>query len=233
MKLTASIIETLTCPTGKRDITYFDSALPGFGLRCRSSGVRRWVVQYEHNGLTRRITLGPPEVFGLDEARRIARTKVAEVRLGGDPAAKKIEERKAAKHTLVAVIEEYLSQRQTRLRQSSMDHMGHYLRDWWKPLHGMPIHRITRRDIAPFLNGPAVASARARSRLMACCRWAIEQGYLDANPVIGTSVPDKHIKPRERVLSAQEIVAIWNACDGRYAYNVIVRLLIVTAARRG
>ena len=73
MKLTASIVETLTCPEGKKDATFFDDSLPGFGLRCRSRGVRRYVVQYELNGHTRRITLGPPEVFGLYEARRIAR----------------------------------------------------------------------------------------------------------------------------------------------------------------
>jgi integrase len=232
MKLTAGIVETLTCPAGKKDATYFDDSLPGFGLRCRASGVRRWVVQYETHGHTRRITIGAPEVFGLDEARRIARTKLAEVRLGGDPAAEKVEERRAAKHTLDAVIEQYLAQCQTRLRPSSMEHMRRYLRDWWKPLHAMPIHKLTRRDIAAHLTGPPVAAARARSRLMACCRWAIEQGLIDANPVIGTGVPDKHIKPRERVLSAPELVAIWSACDGSYAYDTIIRLLIVTGARR-
>jgi integrase len=62
--------------------------------------------------------------------------------------------------------------------------------------------------------------------------WSIKQGILDANPVIGTAIPDEHIGPRERVLSAQELVAIWNACDGEYAYDTIVRLLIVTGACR-
>jgi integrase len=99
-------------------------------------------------------------------------------------------------------------------------------------LHATPIHKITRRDIAAHLNGPPVAAARARSRLMACCRWAIEQGLIEANPVIGTGIPDKHIKPRERVLSLDEIAAIWKACDGPNAYDTIIRLLIVTACRR-
>ena len=58
MKLTSSTIETLTCPSGKKDVTYFDDAMPGFGLRCRGSGVRRYVVQFELNGYTRRITIG-------------------------------------------------------------------------------------------------------------------------------------------------------------------------------
>ena len=113
-----------------------------------------------------------------------------------------------------------------------MRHRRRYLRDWWTPLHRLPIHKLTRRDIAPYLSGPSAAAARARSCLMTCCKWAIEQGYIDANPVIGTGRPDKHIKPRERVLSTAELVAIWNACDQPYAYDTIVRLLMVTAARR-
>jgi integrase len=99
-------------------------------------------------------------------------------------------------------------------------------------LHATPISKLMRRDIAPYLSGPPVAAARARSRLMSCCKWAMEMGLLDVNPVIGSGVPDRHIKPRERVLSLDEIAAIWKACDGPYAYDVIVKLLIVTAMRR-
>jgi integrase len=62
--------------------------------------------------------------------------------------------------------------------------------------------------------------------------WCIKEGLADTNPVIGTAVPDEHIGPRERVLNAAELVAIWNACDGPFAYDTIVRLLICTAARR-
>jgi integrase len=233
MKLTASMIDSLSCPTGKNDATYFDDITKGFGLRCRSSGVRRWVVMYENSsGQTRRITIGAPDVLSLDKARAVARKLLAEKALGGDPAAKKMEARQAAKHTLGSVIDSYLEQCETRLRPSTMRHLNRYLRDWWRPLANVPVNKLTRQDIAPYLTGPSVAAARARSRLMTCCRWAMEQGWLDANPTIGTGVPDRHIRPRERVLSAQELISIWNACDGGYAYDTIVRLLIVTGARR-
>jgi integrase len=231
MKLTAAIIPTLSCK-GRTETTYFDDLLPGFGLRCRSSGVRRWVVQYEGAKGTKRITIGAPEVFGLDEARKIARKLLAKKALGHDPAAEKAEARKAAKHTLGSVIDDYLQHCQTKLRPASIRHLNTYLRDWWKPLHHVPISKLTRRDIAPYLVGPPVAAARARSRLISCCRFAMEMGYIDSNPVIGSTVPDKHVKPRERVLSLDELAAIWKACDGPYAYDVVVKLLIVTAARR-
>jgi hypothetical protein len=233
VKLTSSTIETLTCPSGKKDVTYFDDAMPGFGLRCRGSGVRRYVVQFELNGYTRRITIGPPEVFSLEEARRIARTHLAKKALGHDPAVERAEARNAARHTLGAVIEEYLAARQTTLRPQTLRYLQRYLRAWWKSLHPIPIGKLTRRDIAPYLSGPPTAAGRARSCLMACCKWAIEQGLIDANPVVGTGSPDRHIGPRERVLTSEELVAIWKASEAdQFAYGTIVRLLMITGARR-
>jgi integrase len=231
MKLTAAIVPELSCPTGKKDYTFTDDLMPGFGLRCRASGVRRWVVVYEKHGHVRRITIASPEVLGLDQARKAARKILAEVALGRDPAAQKAADRRAAKHTLGGVIADYLMHCQTRLRPASMRHLNRYLRDWWKPLASMPISKITRRDIAPYLAGPPVAAARARSRLMTCVSWAIEQDLLDNNFVVGSTVPDKHARPRSRVLSLDELAAIWKAC-GDDAYGTIVKLLILTACRR-
>jgi integrase len=106
-----------------------------------------------------------------------------------------------------------------------------YLLKWWKPLHALPISKIARADVAAHLSGAPVAAGQARSALMGFFSWAIKQGLVDANPVIGTAIPDEHIGPRERVLSMNEIAAIWKAC-GDDAYGHVVKLLIVTGARR-
>jgi integrase len=232
MKLTAASIAALTCPAGKKDITFFDDALPGFGLRCRATGVRRYVVQFETGGRTRRVTLGSPEVLGFDQARKAARTILARKALGLDPALEKAEARQAARQTLGCLVETYLADRRTRVRPTTMRELTRYLTRWWQPLHGLPISKVARADIAAHLNGPPVAAGQARAALMGFYGWCIKQGLADTNPVIGTAVPDEHVKPRERVLSAAELVAIWNACDGPFAYDTIVRLLICTAARR-
>jgi hypothetical protein len=128
MKLTASSIESLTCPSGKKDVTYFDDALRGFGLRCRASGVRRWVVQFESpSGGTKRITIGPVEVFGIEEARRIARTHLAKRALGHDPAVEKAEARKAVRQTLGSLAQTYLADRRDKVRPSTMREFERYL----------------------------------------------------------------------------------------------------------
>jgi integrase len=232
MKLTNASIETLACPAGKADHTYFCDELPGFGYRVRESGVKRWVVQFEVHGKTRRVTIGSPELFTAEQARRIARQTLAKARLGQDPAAEKAAAKAAAALTLGSVIERYLADREGKLRPSSMATLERDLLRWWKPLHGLPLHKISRKDIAVHLSGPPGAAARARASLMGFYAWAIKQGLVEANPVINTIIPDEHIKPRERVLSMDEIAAIWRATDGPYAYDTIVRLLIVTACRR-
>jgi hypothetical protein len=66
-------IERDFAASGKTDRVYFDDDLPGFGLRLRSKGSRRWIVQYElRGGSQHRVTLGPPAVLSPDEARRQA-----------------------------------------------------------------------------------------------------------------------------------------------------------------
>ena len=60
--------------------------------------------------------------------------------------------------------------------------------------------------------------------------WAMQQGYVESNPVLGTGRV-KENPTRERVLTEHELAAIWRACDDT-DYGRIVRLLILTGCRR-
>jgi integrase len=60
--------------------------------------------------------------------------------------------------------------------------------------------------------------------------WAMTRGICDANPVIGTAVPEVG-KSRERVLSDDELAAVWRACKDD-DHGRVVRLLILTGCRR-
>jgi integrase len=231
MRLTSQTIAEITCPPGKSDHVAWDDVLPNFGLRCRPSGVRRWIVQYEIAGRQRKITIADPAIIGPDEARRLARIELAKKALGRDPALERAEERAAAKLTFGSVAERYLADRKGKIRPASMKAFNRYLLRWWKPLHHLPLHKITRRDVAAHLAGPPVAAGCARKALSALYSRAIKHGYCDLNPVIGTAVPDEHIPSRDRVLTDQELVAVWLAC-GDDGLSTIVKLLILTAARR-
>jgi integrase len=103
-------------------------------------------------------------------------------------------------------------------------------------LHGVPIDTVTRRDVAARLvaitraHGSIVA-ARARGALSTFYVWAMGSGLAEVNPIIGTLKP-QDAEPRSRVLSDEELAAIWRA-SGNDAYGRVIKLLILTGARRG
>ena len=81
----------------------------------------------------------------------------------------------------------------------------------------------------PRTDGP-IASNRARAALSGLYAWAVADGLAEANPVIGSGRAGIE-KARDRVLSADEIVAIWNAAEDD-DHGTIVKLLLLTGQRR-
>jgi integrase len=240
MKLTAKTVAALTLPRGKTDHIEWDSEMPGFGYRLRTSGdgkVRRsWVVQYRRAGSTRRLLLGAGEVLSAEQARAAAKTILAKVALGEDPQADKTARRHKDGHTVRALVGEYLASKEGTIRPRTLRSLAAYLNgSYFKPLHGMPVDAVTRRDVAARLiaitraHGSIVA-ARARGALSTFYTWAMGNGLAEINPTVGTLKP-KDAEPRERVLSDQELAAIWRA-SGDDAYGQVIKLLILTGARR-
>jgi integrase len=235
MKLTKATIGGLTLPADKQDAIFFDEEMRGFGIRVRAGGKRTWVVQYQLDGhQQRRLTIGRVDLFTPDEARKIAREHLAKARLGQDPQREKEIARSEARITLGAVAARYLKAKQEELRPNTYREVARYLHSHWWSLHGMPLHRITRRDVAVQLSvlvqdsGPA-AAMRARVALSSLFAWAIGEGLVDDNPVSGTNRPT--LRSRERVLSDAELIEVWKACPDD-DYGRIIRLLILTGARR-
>jgi integrase len=240
MKLTTKTTASVHMPTGKTDHIEWDNELPGFGLRLRAGGddrVRRtWVAQYRAHGRTRRMKIGALEKLSPEEARKAARKILAKVEVGHDPQAEKADRRQQDEHTLKSIAADFLAAKAKAVRANTYRGLEHYLTGpHFKPLHSMPIDRITRRDVAARVakitteNG-SPSAARARAALSAMYAWAMGHGLAEANPVVGTLKPTDS-KPRERVLSNSEITALWRAC-GDDAFGKIVRLLVLTGARR-
>ena len=117
MKLTKDAVADLIPPPGKADHIEWDSELPGFGVRVRGS-TKRWVVQYRFGPKTqRRESLGDVRKVNLEDARKIARQRFAQVELGIDPAserAKASAQAVASKLTLSSVTERYLARQKGR-----------------------------------------------------------------------------------------------------------------------
>ena len=87
-KLTKRTIDAVVSPASKQ-LIYWDTEIKGFGLRILPSGLKTFIVQYRNaEGIQRRMNLGRFGVLTVEQARDLARLKLAEVIVGGDPADK-------------------------------------------------------------------------------------------------------------------------------------------------
>jgi integrase len=212
----------------------WDPKIAGFGKRVRN-GRATWIVQYRLGHKQRRMTLGSCAKLTAAQARGQAKRRLAEVELGQDPAAAKRQNRVEAKHTLRGAITRYLEARQGGLRPKTYREVTRYLNEHWSPLHRVPVNAVKRADVALELakmmrsNG-RMAALRARIALSSFYVWALGEGIAESNPVVGTNkIPEG--PPRDRVLSDDELIAIWRAA-GEDDYGRIVRLLVLTGCRR-
>jgi integrase len=236
LRFTKAAVAGLVLPKGKQDAIFFDDALPGLGIRLRAGGKRTWIFQFRANGLQKRLTLGDVRKLDIEAARRSAKRHFAAVTLGGDPVGDKAEAKTRAKSTFGALADRYIDFKRQTLRPSSIQAMHRHLMAHWKPLHRVPIHRVSRRDIAAQIGEIAkerggAAALMARASVSGFMAWCVREGFIDANPVIGTNKPITPVS-RDRVLDGAELAAIWLGCENAGQYGTIVRLLMLTGARR-
>jgi hypothetical protein len=222
-------------PTDVRDKVFFDSSLPGYGLRVRESGVHSLMIQYAIAGRTRRVVFGPLSRLDPGKTYAVARDLLARARLGHDPAAEKDQAKAAAAETFGALLPRFLERQMARLKPRSYVETERHLKMYAKALHGSPIEAITKRTIAARLaeiekRSGGVTRNRVRTSLSGYFTWLAREGYLDANPVTFTNKADEN-GGRERTLSDDELRTIWLAADDSQ-FGAIVKLLILTGARR-
>ena len=80
--------------------------------------------------------------------------------------------------------------------------------------------------------GSPSAANHALAAVRKMFNWAIEHGHVDRSPCFGIKAPSK-LKSRDRVLTVEELVRIWQAAEKMgYPYGRIIQLLILTAQRR-
>jgi len=232
-KATAARLE---CSEGADKKFYWDRSLPGFGLCVRSSGRRAWVAQYRNaEGRSRRITIGDARIVSLDDARKKAREHLSKASLGQDPQA----ERSATRHAVrvKAVIDEYLEQSKPKHRPRYHLEVRRHLLDHAKPLHGETARNVSRAEIYELLKTIAskngvMAANRLRAALSSLWTWALRAGRIEGdNPVAYVQKPGKE-RARDRVLDPRELSLIWSCTQRNHDHDRIVRLLLLTGARR-
>jgi len=239
MKLTKRSIDDLK-PLPSGDLYVWDDDVAGFGLRVKRSGVRSFMVQYRNaSGISRRITLGKFGVLTADEARKLAKAKLAEAAKGDDPAAKRSEDRKAmtvrqlCRAYLEAAGKNLIIGKGGRPKKSSTLYIdrGRIERHILPVLGGRPVRDLKTPDITRFMRdvaggktaadiktgfrGRAIVkggpgtASRTIGLLGGILSFAVSEGIISANPARGVKRPAD--KRREIRLSADQYRALGNA----------------------
>ena len=85
----------------------WDAEVRGFGVRVMKSGRMSFIVQYKTpQGATRRMVIGQVGALTPDQARKLAKARLAEVEQGRDPSAQRHEARTAL--TVAELCAQYL-----------------------------------------------------------------------------------------------------------------------------
>jgi integrase len=248
MKLPQRRIEDLVCPAGKRDALFFDEEQRGLGLRVTkgaekgSLAGKSYLAQYTIAGSKRRIPLGSCSAISLAAAREAAQAILGDVAKGRDPAADRKqaaseakEKAEAAALTLGALIDKWENRHLIEKRPGYAAEATRALRFGFKKHLKSPAAALTPKTAKAILNAIADDGKKATARLTsaygrACYGWAIGKDLLAENPFAGIKLDA--VASRERVLSDEELMAVWDATKGPSAYNAIVRMLILTGQRR-
>ena len=93
-KITKEFIDKLAAKG--RESFEWDAEVRGFGVRVMKSGRMSFIVQYKTpQGATRRMVIGQVGALTPDQARKLAKPRLAEVEQGRDPSAQRHEARTA------------------------------------------------------------------------------------------------------------------------------------------
>ena len=242
MKLTMKVIEGLTCPAGSKDRLVFDDDQAGLAVRVTAAGSKVYLCQYTMNGTKRRVPLGNCRALSLAAAREAAAGIMGDRAKGKDVAAERKEAAAAAAvkaahdaFTLRVLVETWERLHLAGKRQSYAIEAPRAIRAGFADCLALPAAAIDRPMVVRVLDtmtaqrGPTMAG-RTVQYANACYQWAMRRGTLTANPF--ESLPLAPRVKRDRVLTDDELAAIWRAADPTTTHGAIVRTLILTGQRR-
>jgi integrase len=238
--LTVKAIENFKPGATRREIP--DGDVRGLYLQIFPSGKASWAFRYRSSGRTRKLTIGASPEIGLKDARDLARAAHLQIASGVDPAAAK----QAARTNAVAlpardmvekVAAQFLARHVKNLAAATRREAGRiFAKEILPAFRGRRLSEIKRPDVIEWLDAivdrPApIAANRALSWLKGLCNFAVERGVLDVSPIAAIKPPAVETA-RDRVLSDDELKAVWEAADAlEPVYAGFVELLILTGQR--
>ena len=246
MRLNERTIAGLALLPGQKDRLVFDAACPGLGVRLTAKGTRTFVAQWT-DPATRRKVREPLGVWGsltLEQARDAARARLGAVAKGIDVRGER-QARKAAAEaeraetalTFGKLVDDWAALHLAHRRPRYATEAVRAIRYSLAALLNRPAARVSRADAVNALDrlvkgGKAAMAGRTVAYARAAFHWAQKRGKVPGNPFADLPVPAGATE-RDRVLTDEELAAIWRATDALGdVFRPLVRVLVLTLQRR-
>lgn len=236
MKLTRKLIDSLE--PRATEFFVWCAVMPGFGVRVQPTGRKVYLVRYRTEaGTQRKYTIGRCDALHPDDARDRAREVIAEAARGGDPARDRRDKREGA--TIADLAERHTKAKAGHVKAGTA--RNHEI--LWR-LHILPrlgdkrVADLTPEDIADLhldMGETPVNANRALELVAAALKIAERIGWRPRGSNPAADVPAYPENERQRILTPDEIKALFAACDSyagsQRAAPWLVRLLILSGKR--
>jgi integrase len=224
MKLTDLSLRALPFGEGQRD--YTDDAVKGLSVRV-GRRTKTFLLMIRRADSRERVTLGQydPPHFTLSMAREKARDLLAEARIKKD---------QPAAMTFQAAVEKFKSLHIPTMRPGSQKQAIRIFAKRFTALSHRRLTDLKTSELAATLDAVTAPAEKLNAfiYLRAFLNWCYQRGYLDQNPITRLKAPATS-RTRERVLSDEELVKVWNASSSENDFGAFIRILILTAQRKG
>ena len=236
--------------------TYTDPSTAGLQFRVTARGTgkltRSWLLRFRFATKDCRILLGHPPLTSLADARRAALELREKLAQGIDPrratarqprgkADLQVEATKLPKHTVGALAADFVARRiRPRLKHPEQveQRLARHVLSEWKHRDARTIETVDVTELCERIadGGSPVEANRVKALISQMFDYSRVRGTLKHNPVVRGFQPGGPEKPRERVLTDDELRVIVSDPMGavrlqRTAHAMMV--LLATGARRG
>jgi integrase len=215
----------------------------GFGIRVTPNGVKSWVYRYKINGKTDKLTLGHYPTLSLANAKKRF-AELSGLRRDGQSPKQIIEQEEQKENNTVAkLVQAWYSGYAEKSRKKPRQIKQQIDADIIPLLGHLSLDKIQTIDIAKALDkivarGAPVHANRVLSTIKQAFNYGVSRGSLQYNPA--SNIRSRDIggieKPRDRVLTLDEIRKIWRFLDSdksamSFQTKCAIKIILLTGVR--
>jgi integrase len=215
----------------------------GFGIRITPNGVKTWIYRYKINGKTDKLTLGHYPTMSLANAKKRFAELSGLRREGHTPKQVIEQETQKESNTAGKLVTEWYINYAEKNRKKPRQIKQQIEADIIPLLGHLALDKIQTIDIAKALDkivarGAPIHANRVLSTLKQAFNYGVSRGNLQYNPA--TNIRTRDIggieKPRDRVLSLEEIKKIWLFLDSNESQMSLqtkcaIKIILLTGVR--